>query len=180
MINITLKQYISLEDTTTYDFLEHIKPSNRYVGKELNVSDMTYGEVKAVMRTLRKMKSIDDIKNIFETCFKISENEFYSGLITEYFSAKNFIIKTFKDLLDKEIKLLKSISGDSALWEASGGNKLNKHSDVLAINQLAKIYGLYPFELESKKYQEILYLMVVEKELGEVQKRFDKLKSKQK
>lgn len=180
MINITLREYVNSKDVSQYEFLEHSKPRNKYFNKELNVSLLTYGEVKAVMRTLRKMKSINDIKDIFETCFKIDENEFYSGLITEYFSAKNYVIQTFKELLEREIKLLKSFSGDSALWEAAGGNKLNKHSDVLPINQLGKIYSLYPFDLEHKKYQEILYLMVVEKDQNEVEKKFHELKSKMK
>lgn len=178
MTNITLREYIKRTNVIEYEILEHQKPSNKYVGKSMNVALMTYGEVKAVMRVLRNLKGLNDIKDVFETCFKITEEEFYNGKIVEFYSAKKYIITTFKDLLDKEFKLLNSISGDSALWEAAGGNKLNKHSDVLSINQLGKIYGLYPFDLNGRRYQEILYLLRIEKEQGEVQRKFDELKSK--
>ena len=113
---------------------------------------------------------------MFTTCFNITEEQFYNGKILDFFSAKKYVVKYFQDLLQKESKLLSSISIDSAKWIAAGGDKLNRFSDILPINQLGKIYGIYPFELGNYKYFEIITLLTIEKEQNEIERRMHEMK----
>lgn len=178
MKNITLHEYVRLKDVTPYNALQFLKPKPTYGVHVMNVNDMTYEEVKAVTRRLRTFKGFEDIKDIFETCFKIDEQTFWNGKVTHFFQARNYIVETFKKLLERERKLLTSVSKNSILWEQAGGNRLDKWSDVLPINQLGKIYGIYPFELSQYKYKEILTLLTVEKEQREVEEKFNELNRK--
>ena len=130
------------------------------------------------MRVVSKLKSWKDIRDVFETCFKINESEFNNGLGTDFLQAKNYIVKTFNKLVENERKLLASISKDSLLWESAGGKRLDIFSDVLPLNQLGKIYGIYPFELKNYKYKEILLLLTIEKEQNEIERKFHELKNK--
>jgi len=176
MTNITIKEYTELKDVSEYDVLVFLKPKPIFGVHEMDVRKMTYEEVKSVTRTLRNFKDWNSVKNVFETCFKIDALTFWSGSIVDYFKAKNYIVKTFSDLLEREQKLLQSISKDSVLWEAAGGKRLDKFSDVLPLNQLGKIYGIYPFELKDYLYEEILLLLTIETVQNQVENKFNELK----
>lgn len=181
MKNYTLKTYI--KKRLNYSVLDTIegKPFFKIGRKthELKISDLTYEEVKGVMRELGKETTWTTIKNVFETCFRLDEGQFEKGKVKQYFEARNFILKAFTRLMKTEKALLSSIESiDSALWEQSGGASLNRFGSALALNQLGKIYGIYPFELKDKKYQEILLLLTIEKTQREVQGKYDKLKAK--
>jgi len=176
MKNHKLKTYIKKQ--LNYSPLQTIAPEPFYNGYEMKISDLTFEEVKVVMRELSKPSTWITISNIFETCFRMPEKDFYEGRVLDYFKARNYIVKTFNRLIETEIKLLSSLQDlDSAIWEQAGGKRLNRHGAVLSINQLGKIYGIYPFDLKDKKYQEILLLLTIEKEQREIQKKYDKLKS---
>lgn len=179
MTNITIEEYAGLKDTSKYYFLKDMLPKDTFGCYQMNVGQMSYEQVKGVMRTLSKFESWKDAKDIFETCFGIDEETFWNGKITDFFSAKNYIVSTFKKLMDNETRLLKSISKDSVLWEAAGGNKMNKYSDILPIRQLGKMFGLYPFELSEKRYLEILKLLEIETVETPIMEQFYKLKYKQ-
>lgn len=176
MINITIKEYATSTKQSLYTPLENCVPKPEFGVHVMDVKQMSYEDVKAVIRTLRNFKNWNSIKDVFETCFKIDEDAFWSGKILDFFIAKNYIIETFKKLVEREKKLLQSISKDSVLWEAAGGNRLDKYGDVLPLNQLGKIYGIYPFELKDYKYYDILTLLSLEKDQSEVERRFHELK----
>lgn len=178
MKNITIEEYAGLEDTSQYFFLKDMLPSDMFGCYQMNVSQMSYEKVKGVMRTLSKFSNWEDAKDIFETCFDIDAETFWNGKITDFFAAKNYIVITFKNLLEREKKLLSSISKDSALWEAAGGNKMNRFSEILPLTQLGKIYGIYPFELKDMKYHEIIMLLSKETVESSVMERFYELKYK--
>lgn len=178
MTNITVKEYFSLEDSSKYNFLEHSLPSSKFGAFDFDINKLSYKKVKGVMRTLRGFESVKDVKDIFETCYDITENEFFNSKIVDYFPAKNYIVKEFANMLEREHKLLSSLSGDALIWEAAGGKRLNRFSDILPINQLGKIYGIYPFELQDYKYIDILTLLTIEKEQTEIEKRFNEIKNK--
>ncbi len=176
MKNLTVAEYIKKGEPSEYNFLKYLNPNNSYLDRQLNVQDLTYEEVKAVLRTLQNINTWEDISNVFETCFKISKNQFSRGLLTEFFSAKFYILETFKKIAENENKLLSSVSADSMKWKAAGGNRLDKYSDVLSVNQLGKIYGIFPMDLGKRKYFDILTLLTVEKELKEIEAIYNKMK----
>ena len=176
MKNHTLKYYV--QRNLNYTTLQHIKGEPEYAGKRLEINEMTYEDVKSVMRYLGKVQSWDIIKDIFETCFKINEEEFWQGKIVDFFKARNYIIQEFTNLLNLEKKLLTSIQTiDEMLWQEAGGDRLNKFSDIMPLMQLGEVYSLYPFDLKDKKYQEILLILTAIKERNEVNRAYDKLKS---
>lgn len=177
MKDYTVKKYI--EKKLYYGVLEHVEPSNKYNGLTMDAEQMTYKEVKFVMKGLANISTWESIGKIFTICFgeKADLNWFYSGKVTEYYAARNFIIKEFNRLIQREQKLLKSINAvDSVLWKQAGGDRLNRFGGILALNQLGKLYGIYPFELQDRNYMEILLLLTVEKEIPEVQAVYNKLK----
>lgn len=180
MKDITLKQYLELKDVSQYSFIDSLKPKDTFNGVKLDISLMTYSEVKGVMKSLKDFKTIENVKDIFETCFKCDVIEFYNSNLVAFTQAKKHVLNTFKKLIENENKLLQSVSVDAMLWQSAGGDKLNKFSDIMALVQLGEIYGVYPFELENKKYFEILTLLRVNKVKNEVDAKYNELKRQQK
>lgn len=176
MINLTMKEYMSCSNPLEYNFLINSKPKDFYGVYSSDINNMTYEQVKSVARTLRNIKTWNDISNVFETVFNINKQEFLLGKVTDFFSAKNYVIQKFKEIAEKESKLLSNITKDSVLWDHAGGKKLNKFSDILPLTELGKIYGIYPFELKDYKYKEILLLLTIETTQKHVDTEFNKLK----
>jgi hypothetical protein len=181
MDKLTIKQYSKLLDTFEYDiFLNALKPLNLFCGNKLDYNKITYAEVRKLFHLANTGKTLDDMCDMFCIAFNIEKGVFWSGNIDEYFSAKNFIIKYLKDTQEKESKLLNSIDADAGLWEQAGGNSLNVFSDLMPLVQLGEIYGVYPYDLQHKPYNEILTLLVLHSKKNQVQNKFNELKMKQK
>lgn len=180
MRNIKLSEYIKLKDHSEFNFLDALKPKNNFNGNALDISTLTYSEVKSVMKTLRTLKGIEDVFDVFVLCFKCDLETFYNSKIIEFVQAKKHLLKTFKELNETEAKLLQSVGVDAMLWQSAGGDKLNAFSDVLSLMQLGEIYSIYPLDLGEKMYLEILTLLKVHKIKSEVDASYQNLKSKQK
>lgn len=181
MVNYKLKDYVQLQ--LRYDVLNAVVGVNEYNNRELILNDMTYADVKFVMKALGTAGTWDSIMVIFGKCFGVAESKlekwFWNGTVKEFYEARNYIIKEFNRLIKQEQQLLKSIENvDSILWKQAGGDKLNRYGGVIPLNQLGKMYGMFPFELQDKKYIDILILLGLNKELKEVEGRYSKLKQK--
>ncbi len=181
MINCTLKEYV--EKQLQYHILTAVEGVPKYNCKEIKISDLTFDEVKFVMKALGDAGTWDSIKIIFGKCFRVDnlilDRWFWNGKVKEFYQARNYIIKEFNRLIKQEQQLLKSVENvDTVLWKQAGGGKLNRFGGVLPLNQLGKLYGVFPFELKHKKYEEILILLTVEKETAEVQRAYNKLKQR--
>jgi len=181
MDKITVKQYSKLLDTLEYDLiLNALKPLNKFCGNKLDYNNISYHSVRKLFHLANNGKTLDDMRLIFVIAFNITEEEFWSSSIDEYFSAKNFIVKYLKDTQEKENKLLNSFDEDAGLWEQAGGNSLNVFSNMMPLVQLGEIYGVYPYDLQFKPYNEILTLLVIHSKRSKVQAKFNELKMKQK
>lgn len=176
MRNVSIRAYSKMQDVSGFGFLKHLEPKNDFNGVSFELGIMTYEEVKSVIKRLGTIKTIEDIVPIFKTCFKCDEETFFDSGIVEFIQAKKFLLERFKKLVEDESKLLRSVDIDIALWDAAGGKRLNKHSDVLPLMQLGEIYSVYPFSLESKPYLEILTLLRANKVKSEVDNSYQKLK----
>jgi len=175
MRNITIKEYMKSANAIDYSPLQFLEPYKSFGSHEAKITDLTYEEVKSVVRTLKKLRTWNDVADVFETVFKIDREQFFNGRILDFFSARNYIVKEFKRIVKTENRLLQSITKDYGKWVAAGGEKLNRFSDVIPLNQLGKIYGVYPFDLKDYKYTEILTLLVIEKEQGEVDRKMNEM-----
>jgi hypothetical protein len=177
MDKITVKQYSELTDTLQYELiLSALKPLNLFCGKELDYNKITYADVRKLFHYANKGKTLEDMCEMFCIAFKIEKIDFWRADIDSYFSAKNFIVKYLKETQEKESKLLKSIDADAGLWEQAGGSSLNVFSDLMPLVQIGEIYGVYPYDLQNKPYNEILTLLVLHNKRGQVQNKFNELK----
>ena len=176
MKQITVKEYLSLSKDSQFQYdvlLENVKPKEII---KANIDNLTYNDVKVFFKQLSKNEV--DVKELFTKSLSISEEDFFSLPIQKYFQIKKYLIKFYISLHEREMKLLSSVNADTGLWEMAGGSKLNEFSDVLALSQLSKIYGGYPFDYGEKKYIEILYLLRMNNVQSQVETEYQKLKNK--
>ncbi len=177
MDNITILEYSKLSDTTEYDLvLKHLKPKNSFAGGEIDFNKLSYKDVKSCIHLMTKAIDWNSTKELF--CIAFNIKTFWECSIVDYYSAQNYIIKSFKELQERESKLLKSIDVNEGLWELAGGDRLNKFSNVMPLIQLGEVYSIYPYDLQEKPYNEILLLLVAHKEKNEVQNEYNRLKAK--
>jgi hypothetical protein len=179
MDKINLFEYRSLKNTIEYDsILKHLKPLNSFGGGTIDLNKLTYKDVRSCLHLMKDLKEWDNIEELFCLAYGIEKVKFWLIGIDEYYSAQNYLIKSFTDLQVREGKLLQSINADAGYWEMAGGSKLNKFSNLMPLVQLGEIYNIYPYDLQDKVYNEILTLLVLHKEKAEVQESYSKLKQK--
>ena len=181
MDRINLLEYSKLTDTIRYDaVLKHLKPCNKFACGKVDFNKLTYKDVRSCLHLMKTINDWNTAKDLFCLAFRVSETNFWQTSIDEYYSAQNYLIKTFKELQERETKLLQSINADAGFWEMAGGQRLNKFSNLMPLVQLGEIYHIYPYDLQDKPYNEILTLLVLHKEKSEVNDSYSKLKSKSK
>lgn len=179
MKSITIKEYFNLRTTVNYDsILNHLRGVNSFNNCKIDFNFLSYESVVKCFNLLKKADSFDVLKELFETAYNVTD--FEDQKITDYFSARNYLIEAFSDLKIKQNKLLSSIDSNAIIWEQSGGESLNKFNDLMPLVQLGEIYGIFPHELKDKPYNEIFVLLVLHKRKNEVLNKYNELKSKQK
>ena len=176
MKNLTLKQYTALATTREYDLiLPHLYPKNSFAGRQMNIGQMPYANVKYCIRLLPKVNSWQGIQQLFEICFDVNESTFWNAPVTDYFAAKKFLIAEFERTIITENQLLATQSTDSHLWHMASADKLKPYGDTLPLIQLGKLFGQYPFDLGRKPYSEIFSLLAQTKTQNEVEGEYQKL-----
>lgn len=176
MKRIILIDFLKLSESERqiyYSVLKHLKPKEVY---KIKIETLTYTEVKQIYKELTSNEP--NIEYIFCTCLRFTKKTFLNIKIDIFFQQKAFIETFFINLYRNELKLLQSAGVDVGDWQSAGGEKLNKYSDVLALSQLAKIYGGYPLDYGNKPYQEIIYLLAMNKAQSEVEYNYQKKKMK--
>lgn len=177
---IRLSKYAKLADRSQYEaVLKYQKPINRFGTGRISFDRLSYKDVQKCIKLIKAGKSFEQLKELFCIAYGVTDKVFWKVEVTEYFAAQNYLIKAFFDLQQRESKLLKSDSADSALWQMAGGDRLNKYSPIMPLMQLGEIYKIWPYELQDKPYNEVFILLLANKEKSEVQKDFNTLKQKQ-
>lgn len=177
LINITVKEYMNSPNAASYEIFDSLMPANSFAGKQMNIQAMPYANVRYCFRLLSK-DSWEIVQRIFEICYDVSEHDFYSEGVKEFFQAKKYLIRSFEDVMQTEVKVLSSQSTDAHLWDMAGADKLKPYNDTLPLAQLGKHFGIYPFDLGRKPYGEIFNLLAQLKVQNEVEAEYQKLKSK--
>lgn len=178
MKQITVLQFTKLNDAQQLPYVTLFTSLNAKEWLKIDINNLTYNEVRNTFKRLSKAKEIIDVFKIFETIFKISEEDFYALPLQNYFQIKKHLEEYFITLQNKEAQLLQTISEDIGTWQQAGGDDLNEFGDVLPLSQLAKIYGGYPFDYGERKYVEIIYLLRMNNVQSRVENEFQKIKSK--
>lgn len=176
MKNITVKEYTELQDASLYDATLHfMMPFNSCCNKKMNINSMPYVNVKHCMRILPKIEGWNTVQELFEICFDVDADSFWSMPVTEFFQSKNYMIEEFDRAIKTEVKLLTGHSTNEHLWKMAGADKLQPYNDTLPLVQLGKMFGQYPFDLGRKPYGEIFSLLVQTKTQNEVEIEYQKL-----
>lgn len=179
MKNITINKYIADNKALEYDaILSSLKPNNSFAGRKMTVGVMPYANVKYAIRMLNKLDSWETMAQLFEICFDVPDVIFWETGIIEYYQARAFMIHEFQRIIDNESKMLASQSTDEHVWMMAGADRLKPYSDTLPLIQLGKIFGLYPFDIGRKPYNEVFNLLVQIKVQNEVEREYQKLNTK--
>ncbi len=177
MKNITLKELLQSNEYQKYDSVLHfINPKNLFNGKESNIESMPYINVRYCIKLLSNIEKWENICELFCLCFEIKNDYFWESKITDYYQARNFILKEFKRIVETEQKMLASkFDKDTLKWELAGIKKLEPFSDYLPLDRIGQRYGINPMELGRKPYSEVFYLQCMIKTDNEILKAFNEI-----
>lgn len=178
MKQITVREYTDLAPDKQLPYITLFTSLKEKPLLKIKINELSYNEVRSLFKKLSVSSEIEDVKYIFVNALKIDELEFYSLPLQNFFQIKKYISNYFVNLQKKETQLLQSVNEDTGVWDMAGGERLNEFADILPLSQLAKIYGGYPFDYGTKKYIEIIYLLRMNNVQGQVEKEYQKLKSK--
>ncbi|MBL4593762.1 MAG: hypothetical protein JKX68_08115 [Flavobacteriales bacterium] len=180
--NITIQQYFSLEDATSYDiFLDVMNPENLFCGKKCNVSSLTFDEIQ-VTRKILSNPNTEDIKDLYLMLFGVrgdmdnSPDElFLNESVFQLFKATNFIKDFIGKINKKEAEWL---SGDKSdvLEMLNASNRLAPFNHLLQKTDLAQMFGTTPDEIGSWKYSKVFIILASQKVRNEIQKEFNEIK----
>ncbi|WP_297333346.1 hypothetical protein [Flavobacterium sp.] len=176
MKNITLQKFSRLQDQYHYDcILQHLNPENCFAKRQMHINAMPYANVKYCIRLLPKIINWPGVYELFAICYDVPEKEFWKARITEYYSARQYLLSELERVVKTENTIFFSQSTDSHLWKMAGADKLNPYSDTLPLVQLGKMLGQYPFDLGRRPYGEIFSLLAQTKVQNEVEQDYRKL-----
>lgn len=170
--NITVKEYLTSEDFLKYDeVLKHQKGKS-----DINILQKPYTDVKYCLSLLSKLSSFDNIAEVFEVLFDIPKDKLMAMGVLEYYNLRNYLISTFKTIIDNEKKVSQGGNTDEGKWFMAGGDRLKPYNDILPLDQLAQRYGGSPFDWGRKPYSEVFYLIVMTKTANEVSYNYTTMK----
>jgi len=179
MKNITIKQYTTSKQAVKYDMvLSNLKPKNDFAGHKMIIGSMPYANVKFAIRLLSKLNSWEVVAQLFEICFDVEQSVFWKTGVIEYYQARRFMMQEFQRIIDTESKVMASQSTDEHLWMMAGADRLKPYNDTLPLVQMGKLFGMYPFDIGRKPYNEVFALLAQIKVQGEVENEYQKLKTK--
>lgn len=163
--NITVQQYLSLNDSTLYDsIIPFIKEKNLFKGSKFNVSSLTYDDV-AILRKLLSNINSDSLGKVYSICYK---EYVFSGLFNEYVESFKYITQQIKQLNEREEKLLKGTTDVKLI--SAGIDKLKKFGTLNTKIDLAQQFCKSPNEIGKWKYHDVLVLQVYNQTVKSIQK----------
>lgn len=176
MKNITIKEYCVLKNTVNYDsLLSNLLGKDSFCGSKYSLSKLSYDDVRKIEKLLKNGKTFQDLSVVFQTAFKVTDDQFWNAKIVDFFEARNFLKKEIERILLQEKSLLKSERFNPIAWDNAGGKKLEAVAHLIPLTKIGKIYNIYPFDLGKKPYNEIMALLVTHKRSDEVEEEYRKL-----
>lgn len=175
ILNISVKDYFSLSDTSEYDvFIDTLKPKNLFKKVKANINSLTYDEVKMVIRLLSKNITYSELGNIYEIVYKVKDIS--DGKVIDLFRSKHWIIKEFNNIVQREDKILNIPSDDAAKWEMAGVKRLTPFADLSNKIKIGKMFGVTPMEVGNWKYNDVFTILAYTTISDDVNKQFNSIK----
>lgn len=178
MKNVSVFQFVTNQEHQDYDaVLFAMKPKNDFLGKSFDVNKLPYINTRRSLKLLQSDQTWETMAELFTISFECSLDEFWNAKITEYYAARNFLLKEWKRIFEYESKVLTSsiVDKNKSKWEQAGIKRLESFNDVLSLDQLAKRYNCYPFDLGRKPYSEVFYLLALAKTDNEINYNFNQI-----
>jgi hypothetical protein len=175
--NIKLKELVASKDYSKYDSVLHfINLKNKFIEKESNIETMPYINVRYCIKLLTKIEKWENICELFCLCFDIKNDYFWESDLINYYQARNYLLKEFKNIVETEQKMLSSsFDKDTLRWELAGIKRLEPYSDYLPLDRIGQRYSINPMELGRKPYSEVFYLQCMIKTDNEILKAFNEI-----
>lgn len=183
MKDITIREYYNLNNKIEYNVvLSSLKEQKTFLNKSISLASLSYLDVKQIFKLIPKLKDNELlISEIYCLAYQIDDDTFWNASITELFANSDYTLTFFKETFEREAKLLTQVETKySHIWKQAGGERMNKFSDLMPLIVIGKLFSIYPYDLQTKPYEEILLLLYVNKEQGEIEQEFNRLISKQK
>ena len=170
--NITVQEFLTSKDYLNYDeILKHITAKKN----EVNILQNSYTNIKYCISLLQKEQGgFDGITEVFEILFGFNKETLMQLKVLKYYELRNYVIETFKNIVNNEMKLAQGGNTNLAKWQFAGGDKLRPYDNVLPLDQLAERYGGNPFDWGKKSYSEVFFLIAMNKNLNEVNYNYSK------
>lgn len=176
--NISVDQFLKLDEKNAqgyFDLMEILKSSGTVNNaKAIPLGELTYGEVSE-FKQLAISINIEGIITIFCKVFSITEKELLKLDIVQFLSAIKYLTSEIKELVQREIKSLKSdIDPD---MQMAGIDKMAVFGEFSTLISLGKEFGKSPIEIEKWKYNTVFAIILHDKTHAGIMKRYSQLKS---
>ena len=180
MKDLTIEEYFNLKmiDQYAYDTIySAYKLKDTFAGKGQRLNDLTYNEMKTLFSLISDFSAKTTIVRIYCIFFDIEEQEFYKQKASDFYAAAKFVRSSIESVMMREAKLLKrSENKNTEKWKAATGNTLDPYKNLLPLIKIGKEFGMFPHDLGSRKYSEILTILAAMTKTEEAELRFNEMK----
>lgn len=180
MKNISIKQYYELSDADRVEYnliLSALKTQPLFNGRESNLNNLSFTEMKYLFKISADMQDTKILEKVYILFYNLDgQEQFLKAPVADLFSTLKFVRDTIDGFIKKENDLLKMpYDQHSQQWEAAAGNALKPFADIAPLVRLGKLFNVWPSDLGSKKYSEILMYLKYDNEQIKAERRFNEL-----
>lgn len=181
---ITVQEFYSLEDEDlvkkyfTLESIMKVKDDRFGKFKATPLGELGYGQVMDIKDYLHN-PTFQSVFECFNIVYGVKLNEYLNMDIVSYFYALKWIKQEVTIIFENRKKVLTPLERDYYL-EMAGAERLNVFGEFATLLTLGRSFGLDPEIIEKWKYNKVFSILAYDKIHGEVQKRYNQLKSKAK
>ena len=166
--NITANELFALSPEEFEEYNSILQYLKAIAGKDLR--ELEFGQVAEIRRVFSQ-PDFKGIEKVFELVFDVELSKLKA---TEFFARFNWVVDQLKAIARMEKKL----QSNDAIWEQAGGERMNIFGELNTLRALGVQYGVPPQEVEKWSYNLVFTLSYQNKELSEVQERYQKIMSR--
>ena len=171
-----------MEDTSMYDmFINVLLPKNEFNSKVCKVHNLTFDQIE-VIKKIFNAPTMDDIKDLFQTCYNISgsmkqsaDDEYYNTNIFDLFRAQRFLQEYMNQLIKRESNQLSGTPDDKMLM-INAYERLKPYSHHLTKIKLAEQFSTTPTEIGRWKYRDVFSILVANRVNADITKEYQQIK----
>lgn len=180
--NITVKEYLDLEDSSEYDvFIDNLKGINSFSNKKCYLDKLTFDEVEYLKKFLSNSPDLEDLIVLFSELFNLgsyrqsAKDEFLNASIFDLFKSKKYIQDYIITIIEREIKVL-SGEPDNKLIMINASERMQPFSHVMSKMRLAEQFSTTPDTVGKWKYNKVFGYLVANKVNNDIQRDYSKQK----